>query len=158
MCKTFVATAGLDAAPLQDGSVLYSPKTGKFIMLNRSAAFLFTEMSTPKAEDELNRRLSAAFPDMATGAAQQEVSQALGLLKDLDLVRQSDADDADAPAAAPYHASPAPAEGKGKPKAFERATAKVLDEDELLKIFQMTAAEISVASCWWGACTVGACP
>jgi hypothetical protein len=38
---------------------------------------------------------------------------------------------------------------------YEAPSIKVLDEEELLKIFQMTAAEISVASCWWGACSVG---
>ena len=40
---------------------------------------------------------------------------------------------------------------------YERPSVTVLEEEELLKIFQMTAAEISVASCWWGACPTG-CP
>jgi len=40
---------------------------------------------------------------------------------------------------------------------YERPTITVLDEDELLKVFQVTAAEIAVASCWWGACS-GGCP
>ena len=40
---------------------------------------------------------------------------------------------------------------------YESPSIKVLDEEELLKVFQMTAAEISVASCWWTPCTAG-CP
>ena len=40
---------------------------------------------------------------------------------------------------------------------YERPSITVMDEEELLKVFQMTAAEISVASCWWGACPTG-CP
>lgn len=40
---------------------------------------------------------------------------------------------------------------------YEAPSIRILDEEELLKVFQMTAAEISVAGCWWGACTVG-CP
>jgi hypothetical protein len=40
---------------------------------------------------------------------------------------------------------------------YERPTITVLKEDELLNIFQMTAAEISVASCWWMPCSTG-CP
>jgi hypothetical protein len=40
---------------------------------------------------------------------------------------------------------------------YEAPTVTVLDEDELLNIFQMTAAEISVASCWWMPCSTG-CP
>jgi hypothetical protein len=44
-----------------------------------------------------------------------------------------------------------------KPIRYEQPSIRILDEEELLKVFQMTAAEISVASCWWGACTAG-CP
>lgn len=41
---------------------------------------------------------------------------------------------------------------------YESPSIRVLDEEELLKVFQMTAAEISVASCWWGACPTASCP
>jgi hypothetical protein len=40
---------------------------------------------------------------------------------------------------------------------YERPSVTVLEEEELLKMFQMTAAEISVASCWWASCPTG-CP
>ena len=40
---------------------------------------------------------------------------------------------------------------------YERPSVTVLEEDELLKVFQLTAAEISVASCWWATCPT-ACP
>ena len=33
-----------------------------------------------------------------------------------------------------------------------------LEEHELLNIFQMTASEISAASCWWAACPSASCP
>ena len=36
--------------------------------------------------------------------------------------------------------------------AYEPPTVKVMDQDEVLKAFQMTAAEISAAGCWWTAC------
>jgi len=42
-------------------------------------------------------------------------------------------------------------------KPYEQPLITVLNEDELLKMFQLTAAEISVASCWWGSCPTG-CP
>lgn len=47
---------------------------------------------------------------------------------------------------------------KEKQVTYEQPTIKVLSEEELLQVFQMTAAEISVASCWWGACSAGSCP
>ena len=152
MSTTFVANAGLETAPIQDGSVLYDPKTGKFIMLNRSAAVLWTELKTPKTEDELVRLLCLTFPDAAT--AGQDVGQTLEQLRAMELVVRDGAMTAEAAISAP---SGNGAEGKYEPAGYERPVLRVLDEEELLNIFQMTAAEISVASCWWGACSVG-CP
>jgi hypothetical protein len=40
---------------------------------------------------------------------------------------------------------------------YEKPAIRVLNEEELLRVFQVTAAEISVASCWWAACPLG-CP
>lgn len=40
-----------------------------------------------------------------------------------------------------------------KPR-YERPTITVMDRDEVLQAFQMTAAEISAAGCWW----TPACP
>ena len=40
---------------------------------------------------------------------------------------------------------------------YEPPAVRVLSEDEVLAAFQMTAAEISAASCWWMPCTTG-CP
>ena len=34
---------------------------------------------------------------------------------------------------------------------YTAPTITVLDQDEVLKVFQMTAAEISAAGCWWTA-------
>lgn len=39
--------------------------------------------------------------------------------------------------------------------AYVTPAIRLIDEEELLKVFQMTAAEISVASCWWNACSAG---
>ena len=36
--------------------------------------------------------------------------------------------------------------------AYERPSLKVMNQDEVLEAFQMTATEISAAGCWWGTC------
>jgi PqqD family protein of HPr-rel-A system len=154
MSTHFVATAGLEAAPLADGAVLYHPKTGKFVMLNRSADRLWSELSKPKTEDELVRGLRRTYPDIETPAARDAVSQALESLRRLDLVlAQPGKGDVDRPTSA--------AEGGGgghdRRTDYAPPSVTVLGEEDLLKVFQMTAAEISVALCWWGACTSG-CP
>ena len=72
-------------------------------------------------------------------------------LRRLDLVLPGSDGDAGRPASAAE-------EGRGdRPAEYAPPSVRELDEEDLLKVFQMTAAEISVALCWWGACTQG-CP
>ena len=133
--------------------MLYNLKTGKFVMLNRSASFLWTELSSPKSVDDLTHRLLAAFPDTPTGSIGSDIDKALTELKELELVASRDK--AANLVSAPSEHTPAP---KMESAAYESPTIRVLDEEELLNIFQMTAAEISVASCWWSACASPGCP
>ena len=86
MNTTYIATAGLESAPLQDGSVLYNLQTGKFILLNRSAAFLWTELAAPTGKDELSRRLCATYPQAAAQGLLRDVEAALSSFQDLQLV------------------------------------------------------------------------
>ena len=83
---TFVALSGLETAPLENGAVLYHPETKKFIMLNRSAAMIWAELSSPKTRDELVRKICSAYPDVDAGVAHGDVDAALGELKALDLL------------------------------------------------------------------------
>lgn len=48
-------------------------------------------------------------------------------------------------------------QGTENQRPYEKPAVRILDEEELLTVFQMTAAEISVASCWWSLTSVG-CP
>jgi hypothetical protein len=154
MGTLFTATAGLETAPLADGAVLYNLKTGKFIMLNGSADRLWSELSKPKTEDELVQGLCQAYPDIATPTARQAVSQALESLQRLDLVlAQPEGSDVDRPAWAKGDTGG----GRDQRTDYAPPSVSVLDEEDLLKVFQMTAAEISVAGCWWNACSAG-CP
>src|SRR5574341_2524805 len=147
MSTTFVAAGGLETAPIQDGSVLYHPKSGRYVLLNRTAAFLLTQLSTPRTEDELVRLLGTAFPGI--DSVGPDVSDALEAFSGMELV---------VPDGSASAAPASPGNGNGdqaRPDGYERPSIRTLDEDELLKIFQMTAAEISVASCWWIACPSG---
>ena len=86
MAQRFIAIARVEMAPLHDGAILWHPTTGKFIMLNRSAAVVWNELSTAKRDDELVISLCASFPDVTVAAAQQDVSELLAQLKELELV------------------------------------------------------------------------
>lgn len=150
MSTTYVATAGLETAPLQDGSVLYNLKTGKFVMLNRSATVIWSALTTPKSVSDLSSLLGDVFVVAPSSDLATDVENALSELKALELV----ASRADRGAVLDG--------GLDVPSKIENPYAspsiRVLDEEELLNIFQMTAAEISVASCWWSACASPGCP
>lgn len=151
MSTAFVATAGLETAPLADGAVLYDGKTGKFIMLNRSADRLWSELSSAKTEDELVRGLRRTYPEIDPTTARKAVSETLESLRGLDLVLATPENDRDRPTLAAE-------DGRGsgdQRKDYAPPLVRVLGEEDLLKAFQMTAAEISVAGCWWGDCTDG---
>jgi hypothetical protein len=80
----YSALGGLESAPLESGAVLYHNK--RFIMLNRSAALLWTELSTPRTHEQLVRHLRAAFPSVEESVAKRDVNSALEQLKALELV------------------------------------------------------------------------
>ena len=72
MSTNFVAVTGLEAAPLADGGmVVYSAKSGKFVMLNRAADRLWTALQTTRTEDDLVRGLCRTYPGVETGRARQ---------------------------------------------------------------------------------------
>jgi hypothetical protein len=82
----YVALPGLEAAPLENGAVLYHPHTKKFIMLNRSAALIWSELATPKTLDQLVANVCFAFPDVDASIAANDVNTALDQLQSLELV------------------------------------------------------------------------
>ncbi len=91
MGRSFVATRGLETTELQEGAILFHPKSGKFIMLNRSAALVWTELATPKTEDELAQKLSVTYTDVAPATARQDVQDVLAKLGELELVSSTEA-------------------------------------------------------------------
>jgi hypothetical protein len=83
---TYLALAGLESAPLESGAVVYHPHSKRFYMLNGSAALLWTELSTPRTQEQLVRHLRSAFPSVDESIAKQDVNTALEQLKTLELV------------------------------------------------------------------------
>ena len=90
MSKTFVAAAGLETTALEEGAILFHPKSGKFVMLNRSAALVWAELATPKTEEELAQKLTANFADVAPATAQHDVQSVLARLRELEIVSAKD--------------------------------------------------------------------
>jgi hypothetical protein len=152
MSTVFVATSGVESAPLANGSVVYNLKTARFVMLNPSANLVWSTLARPHSEQHLVDLLRTRYDGIDAEAARQAVQYTLDELQRLELVarREGVAEAGDPPAAA-SRSAPSAEDG------FAPPSVKVLDEEDLLKVFQITAAEISVAACWWAACTPG-CP
>lgn len=90
MATTFVALSGVEEAPLQDGAIVFCPGNGKFLMLNRSAAAIWTELAKPKTEDDLVLAICSKFPDADTATAQRDVAVAVAQFREFGLVSVSD--------------------------------------------------------------------
>lgn len=91
MSRSFVATQGLESTELQEGAILFHPKSGKFIMLNRSAALVWAELATPKTEEELAQKLSTSYTAVVPATARQDVQDVLTKLGELELVSSTEA-------------------------------------------------------------------
>ena len=90
MSQTFVATAGLETTTLEEGAILFHPKSGKFVMLNRSAALVWAELATPKTAEELAQKLTASFEGVAPATAETDVQSVLARLRELEIVAPAD--------------------------------------------------------------------
>jgi hypothetical protein len=148
MRTVFVATSGVETAPLASGSVIYNLKTARFIMLNPSANLVWSSLSQPHSEQELVDLLRDSYAGLDTPIAQQAVQYSLRELQRLELVAER-ADEGSASGAPRLAAS-------SQDGGFAPPSVRVLDEEDLLKVFQVTAAEIAVAGCWWApGCATG---
>jgi PqqD family protein of HPr-rel-A system len=81
-----VAVQGLESTPVENGVIMFHAKSGKFVMLNRSAALVWAELGTPKTEEELAQKLSASFTEVTPSTARQDVKDVLEQLRQLELV------------------------------------------------------------------------
>lgn len=89
MSPRFVAVGGLESTPLDDGAVIFHPESGKFLLLNRSAAYLWAQLSTPATEEQLAARLREEFPDLLPEAARADTDDAVALMQELGVVRSA---------------------------------------------------------------------
>ena len=148
MSNLFQRSPAVEGVALDEQEVLFHQTTNRFVLLNPTARSLWGLLAVARTPAELGDALcahhavdrAAAMADadrlLAELSARQFVTVANG-----NAVAAAPAPPAAAPAGAPYHAP----------------ALRDLTEDEVLASFQMTAAEISAASCWWVACATG-CP
>lgn len=77
---------GVEAAPMQDETILFDPATKRFCLLNGTAAFLWERLQQPCTVEQVSDALCQSFTGADAGAVQQDVRAALQQLTDLAFV------------------------------------------------------------------------
>jgi hypothetical protein len=73
----YARIANIEEAPLQDETILLQPSAKTFCLLNRTAAFIWKEMSATDSSELIARKLRAAFDGVSADQASQDVESTL---------------------------------------------------------------------------------
>ena len=84
--RLYSRNAGVEAAPLQQETVLFNPATKNFSVLNETAAFIWGMLDGPRAVAEISTNLCAEFDGVDFENASEDVLQVLEHLVELELV------------------------------------------------------------------------
>jgi hypothetical protein len=82
--------SNIEAAPLQDETILLQPAAKTFCLLNRTAAFIWSEMSAPMTSETIALRLAATFEGVTENQAANDVESTLRQLVSMGFVATSD--------------------------------------------------------------------
>lgn len=147
MSTLYQRDPAVEGVALDEQEVLFHQTTNKFVLVNPTARFVWAQLAAPRSSQAIADALCDRHAGVDRAAAGEQVTWLLEQLAARSFV-QSLAGSAtgglavvSAPQAGPYHAP----------------GLRDVTEEEVLASFQMTAAEISAASCWWFSCATG-CP
>jgi hypothetical protein len=76
----------VEAASLQDETILLHPETNQFCILNHTASVIWSKIGQPATSAEIAAELSAQFTDVPEGDALRDVEEALRQMTDRQLV------------------------------------------------------------------------
>lgn len=77
---------GVESAPLNEEEILFHAETQKFIMLNETGRFLWSQLSQPHSPEELALGLCENFSSVTTSQALLDVERILQRLEELEFV------------------------------------------------------------------------
>ena len=86
MQMKFQQNPRVEAAPLNEESILFDPTGSKFFMLNSSSAFMWEKLASPISAQVLASQLCERFEGVSIEAALADVQTTLEQLRSMDLV------------------------------------------------------------------------
>lgn len=78
----------VEAAPMAGETVLYSPDTNRFCVLNETATFIWEALEEPHTERQLCDRLLAQFDGVDLAVAERDVAATLSEFRELAIALQ----------------------------------------------------------------------
>lgn len=88
----YARNVNVEEAPLQDETILLQPAAKTFCLLNRTAAFIWNEMSATYSSELIARKLKTAFEGVSDDQAVKDVKLTLQNLVALGFVNALEAD------------------------------------------------------------------
>jgi hypothetical protein len=88
----YARNVNVEEAPLQDETILLQPAAKTFCLLNRTAAFIWKEMSATYSSELIARRLKTAFEGVSADQAVKDVKSTLQSLAALGFVNALETD------------------------------------------------------------------
>lgn len=82
--------AGIEAAPMQDETILYNPTTNEFCVLNATAALLWGLLEEPRTVEELSAELAVNFAGVDEEGATTDVTATLDQFTELDMLERDE--------------------------------------------------------------------
>lgn len=82
---------GVEEAPLQGELMLFEPKSGRFFVLNRTMAFVWSRCDGKRSVSDIAGELLDAFAGVDPARGQADVDQALAELRNLGLTADPEA-------------------------------------------------------------------
>ena len=82
----YVRRPDIEAAPMQQETILYNPSARAFCVLNPTAACLWEQLAEPRTEPELAAALQAGFAVDAARDVPRDVRASLERFETLDLI------------------------------------------------------------------------
>ena len=86
MPVTYSRASSVEAAPMQQETILFNSQTNTFCVLNSSATVVWDTLETPQTAEGLAARLALTFEGVTEEQARRDVQSALSEFASLSLV------------------------------------------------------------------------
>lgn len=82
----FLRASSVEVAPMQQETILFHPGSGKFTLLNASAAVVWNQLAAPADADTLVSAICDAFDGVTPDQARADVDVVLKEFRSLELI------------------------------------------------------------------------